>query len=1123
MIKYIITKKFIFFIVLLNFSFAKAQDLEWWGHFTGSADPANTANNNYDDELSTALAIDGSGNNYILSTSDSVAFDMDPTEGVSMVENIDAGSGVAKTSLYLTKLDVDGAYIWGTTFYPESYHDKAIDMKIGSDGLLYILSMTNTYTLNSPTVQNHITITKVDLDGNILLTKKLTNTNQPSSYDIFSAVSMDLDSANNIYIVGYYKFLMQFEPDNPTMHLSTGYKDSFLIKLNSGGTLLWTRDFGVDYTNTHFERVKVNLDGSLSVLISNGDNQSLPSYGYDLYKVNASDGLTIWKKYFDKQIPVALAVDNFGNILISGRGNSSNGTDIDVDPSDETFFVSSPTIRYLLYLTSSGTLIDVKKFSTQSYFNALNIDKIEVDSDNNVFLIGWFTGIFDTDPSEDVFLIQYLVNCVSRESFCIKLDAERNFDLAFQLGNYQNDCSALGISDIKSFEGSINLIGSFSQIVDINPSASITLLNCPFGTVDSYIIKLNSCTSTAPVGSSNQSFCSSNARVENLTPNSSSINWYDSAVSTTVLDDNTVLLNGQTYYASKQSGSCPESDRLPVTVTIATSPSVPTTSNQMFCENELATIANLIITGQNVKWYTSETTSNEILATTLLQNNTNYYATQTVNGCESARKVINVTVNSVGIPGVVSPQVFCKQDNATLNEVIVSGQNIKWYDAATAGTLLPNATLLVDGTTYYVSQTINGCESERVAVTVTVHETVAPSGIAVQTFCNTQVLTLADFMVTGTDLKFYDAVAGGNLLPITTSLVHGLTYYASQTLNGCESILRLALVPDIISGVPANGYAEMMCDDLDDGLEVVDLSNYNGNLIANAGTYTFKYYTNLTNAENETAGTHVTNFSNYPLSTGLNTIYVRVMFANSCYEVVALELTVVALPQLNMKDTYAVCENGFVTITADAGFDSYSWSSGEMTQSITVTNGGNYDVTVTKNTNGLVCSSTKSITVEVSERAMITAVETVDWTSSENVITVYVDGSGVYEYSVDGVNFQTSNQFYELPNGEYTVYVNDIKGCGIAKKEVYLLMYPKYFTPNGDSYNDFWGIEYYQNEVNLVVKIFDRYGKFIKQLTANDPVWNGTYNGYELPSTDYWFTVIRQDGTEYKGHFTLKR
>jgi gliding motility-associated-like protein len=224
-----------------------------------------------------------------------------------------------------------------------------------------------------------------------------------------------------------------------------------------------------------------------------------------------------------------------------------------------------------------------------------------------------------------------------------------------------------------------------------------------------------------------------------------------------------------------------------------------------------------------------------------------------------------------------------------------------------------------------------------------------------------------------------------------------------------------------------------------------------------------------------------------------------------------------------MKDTYAVCENGFVTLTADAGFDSYSWSTGANTRSIIITQGGNYAVNVTKNNGTLVCSSSKNITVEVSERATITAVETIDWTSNDNVITVFVDGSGTYEYSVDGNNFQISNQFFGLPNGAYTVYVNDIKGCGIAQKDIYLLMYPKFFTPNGDSYNDFWGIQFYQNELNLVVKIFDRFGKFIKQLTATDPFWDGTYNGQFLPATDYWFTVIRENGTEYKGHFSLKR
>lgn len=63
----------------------------------------------------------------------------------------------------------------------------------------------------------------------------------------------------------------------------------------------------------------------------------------------------------------------------------------------------------------------------------------------------------------------------------------------------------------------------------------------------------------------------------------------------------------------------------------------------------------------------------------------------------------------------------------TLADLVVEGQNIKWYSNPnslsgktnkTAETTLPLTTVLVNGTTYYASQTINGIESkERLAVT----------------------------------------------------------------------------------------------------------------------------------------------------------------------------------------------------------------------------------------------------------------------------------------------------------------------------------------------------------------------------------------------------------------------
>jgi gliding motility-associated-like protein len=85
-----------------------------------------------------------------------------------------------------------------------------------------------------------------------------------------------------------------------------------------------------------------------------------------------------------------------------------------------------------------------------------------------------------------------------------------------------------------------------------------------------------------------------------------------------------------------------------------------------------------------------------------------------------------------------------------------------------------------------------------------------------------------------------------------------------------------------------------------------------------------------------------------------------------------------------------------------------------------------------------------------------------------------------------------------------------------------LLYYPKFFTPNGDGYNETWHVEYATSEPGLVTNIFDRYGKLIKQLQYTD-AWDGTLNGIQLPSTDYWFVVNRPDGKVHKGHFSLMR
>jgi len=591
---------------------------------------------------------------------------------------------------------------------------------------------------------------------------------------------------------------------------------------------------------------------------------------------------------------------------------------------------------------------------------------------------------------------------------------------------------------------------------------------------------------------------------------------------------NSALLTAGTYLVKVKNSSNCESKTVSATIIPPTDyPLAPTfTILQPDCSNSKGKItvtssASEYSFDNGITW-SSSSTSNLLIPHNYL------IKIKNANGCISnaSTAIVIPFTNFTVTPTATSPKSFCIQENATLNSIAITGQNIKWYDASINGKILANNTLLQNSSTYYASQTINGCESERTSVLINILNTPAPTGNSQQSFCSSQNPTLNSILATGSSLKWYDSPTAVSILPISTPLQGGATYYASQTLNNCESPTKLAVTISLISTLPANNYEELFCDDLNNGTETVDLSSYNSKVISNTTDYNFAYYISRLGAEKETTSDKITNFSNYKLVLGDNKIYVRINSNTTCFAIAELKLTLFSNPIININNTVPICENNTIKIDAGAGFDSYLWSNGEKTSSITTSQVGNYTVTVTQNHGNIVCNSTKNFKVVLSNVAKITNIETRDWTDNENIIIVNISTSsfGDYEYSIDGLNYQTSNQFTGLISGEYTVWVRDQNGCGTTPPfEVYLLMFPRFFTPNGDNHNDTWKIKFSDNEVGLTVKIFDRYGKLIKMLSNSSDSWNGTFNDQPLPSTDYWFVVTRANGQQLKGHFSLKR
>ena len=217
--------------------------------------------------------------------------------------------------------------------------------------------------------------------------------------------------------------------------------------------------------------------------------------------------------------------------------------------------------------------------------------------------------------------------------------------------------------------------------------------------------------------------------------------------------------------------------------------------------------------------------------------------------------------------------------------------------------------------------------------------------------------------------------------------------------------------------------------------------------------------------------------------------------------------------------------------TADYSFQWFSLSNNtttllpETAATYTATTPDKYGVEITDLITG--CKSgIVSAEVVLMAKPETLVLETSTYFADAQVIYANVLPVGIYEYQLDGGNFQLSNVFGGVSSGTHTVTVRDLNQCGELSESVELLDFPRFFTPNGDTYNDTWNIFELGNQANAKIYIFDRLGKLLKQLSPVDPGWDGTFNNKDLPATDYWFVVYYKENNEdktFKSHFALKR
>lgn len=395
---------------------------------------------------------------------------------------------------------------------------------------------------------------------------------------------------------------------------------------------------------------------------------------------------------------------------------------------------------------------------------------------------------------------------------------------------------------------------------------------------------------------------------------------------------------------------------------------------------------------------------------------------------------------------------------------------------------------------------------------------------------------------TGLQINYYqNATDLANGIAIATPAAFQTTVAYSQTIivevfdaSGCKTYTTLEIIISK-NPEPLLLLEKTICET---NPQVYDVTIYEQELLDNeTGTFVSGYFTSLANANN--AAGAIQSPENYSIAVASQVLFVRVENASGCFTVSELRLTVIPLVTVNLLDRYPICNDANGNLVAPAllatGLSAseytFKWYRNNTllpntTSSISVTQAGNYTVEVTNNF-GCPPSSDSTVVILSNGPENFTAEVVSGYFSDNATVFAQATGTGNFVYWMDYGPEQESGYFYHVTRGEHFVYVKDRDGCGgILSVRVVVIDYPKYFTPNEDTYNDYWNISDLSSQLNSIIYIFDRYGKLITSVKPSGVGWDGNYNGHALPSTDYWFKVIYFENLvqkEFRAHFSLKR
>lgn len=1038
-------------------------------------------------------------------------------------ENI-ATPGTHQTSLYegnpenygdgiIVKFDSNGNRIWGTYFGGESF-DGLTGVTTDHQGNIYAIGTTASHeNISTPGSFKEIGDADVHHKWNGILAKFDKNGNRiwATFYAGEETNEVAVDKEGNIYFVG--STYSNDEISTPGAHrkniLGTSWNEAFIAKFTPSGERIWGTYFG--------------------------------GYDYDFGE--------------------GLAIDSENNVIISGATRSAEHI-ATPGAHKEKKATSTDWDTFLAKFNSSGKLLWSTFYGgdeTEShYFN-----RVDVDINDNIFLFGSTgsnSGISTPDGFQpamldgpDVFLTKFTQN------------GERIWGTYYG-GNSSDFALSLDITD----QGDIFLIGwTYSSIGISTPGAHQVVHG---GKIDAFLVKFKDCLSgisaEAPAGvceGEDVSFKASGGTSYLWT----GPNGFLSTIAAPVIPAAQPSASG-TYYVSISSGTgCDET--LEFEVTVSPAPVAYPADDLSACEEEPGTgIASFDLSEIEIKVMGNQSAL-EISFFDEAGNNLPSPLPALYKNSIPNKEKLTVRVSERNNPSCFAETTFellvhplpqitatgelhaCDDDLDGLssfdvghleNEIINNqqGLEVKFYDSS-GGELDFSGTYqnTKAGSQSILAKVINknsGCSTNfRFNLVVSPDPVAHPlnditgcddngdgfseyfdvTGVAAEVLAGQSDLEISYFNSDGEKIQDFTS-------PYSNSKAYEeiITVRLTNPRSGCSADTQLRLKTSAAPHV--NGPAILYSCDEGNGIGSFDTADWVHEIIGNQTGLKLSWYDGRGNALPTPLPAVYRNSISHS-----ETLTVKVENEQNirCFSESQLKLVVNPKPLVGLEESYSICDlQPFLKLNLSETFDKWEWryqdeSVISTTSQVLLKQEGTYSLTVGALENGLLCEETRSFSLKRSIVPEIKEVNVRDW-SSRNFIEVIAEGEGDFEYSIDGLNFTDSNYFGNLGGGIYMVYVRDKNGCGMDSREVILIDYPKFFTPNGDGYNDLWQLKGASTLPEAHVEIFDRYGNLLKQMSSHDTGWDGNYNGRAMPSDDYWFSTSLE-GRTFKTHFTLKR